>query len=149
MSGYIINRKRSGNSITCLACNLTSYHPDDVTYLFCGKCNKYHGKPRPTSLGVVRFRRARESGLFRDMFDEWKGNYSGPEFCLDGTSFYYSPATNKWSYIEIDGNPSKTSGRSFQEHFGVETEDVINILKDTHPEVAEKLIYNLNIFTVD
>jgi hypothetical protein len=46
--GYTINlhapkdRYDFGASITCHACNLTSYHPEDVKNRYCGNCHKFH-----------------------------------------------------------------------------------------------------------
>lgn len=29
-------------SITCPKCGMTSYHPDDIRYRYCGNCHGYH-----------------------------------------------------------------------------------------------------------
>lgn len=35
-----------GESITCLACGMTSYNKGDIHYRYCGKCKKFHhGEP--------------------------------------------------------------------------------------------------------
>lgn len=42
---YIITPDRGtagGLKITCLRCDHTSYHPDDVANLYCGFCNDWH-----------------------------------------------------------------------------------------------------------
>ena len=31
-----------GESFTCLLCNNTSFHPQDVLHLFCGYCHVFH-----------------------------------------------------------------------------------------------------------
>jgi len=32
----------NGRTITCLTCNMTSYHPDDVRHRYCGRCEVFH-----------------------------------------------------------------------------------------------------------
>lgn len=43
---YIIKEESTGRytikSITCLECNMTSYHPKDVEYKYCGNCHEFH-----------------------------------------------------------------------------------------------------------
>jgi hypothetical protein len=34
--------QNSQKSIECLLCGLQSFHPKDVEYRFCVKCNKFH-----------------------------------------------------------------------------------------------------------
>jgi hypothetical protein len=34
-----------GQAIKCLVCGLTSWHPQDVEYRFCGKCDRFHDAP--------------------------------------------------------------------------------------------------------
>lgn len=29
-------------SITCPVCEMTSYHPKDIEYRYCGKCHQFH-----------------------------------------------------------------------------------------------------------
>lgn len=31
-----------GRTITCLTCLMTSHHPDDVRYRYCGRCQVFH-----------------------------------------------------------------------------------------------------------
>lgn len=31
-----------GKSITCLRCEMTSHHPGDIEYLYCGHCHMFH-----------------------------------------------------------------------------------------------------------
>lgn len=38
MSTYLIHPE----SITCLLCGRTSYHPDDVKHKYCGHCHIFH-----------------------------------------------------------------------------------------------------------
>jgi len=52
-----------GAAIKCLTCNLTSYHPEDVTQRYCGKCHVFHEdvtqvdpKERRQSLATKFFR---------------------------------------------------------------------------------------------
>ncbi len=40
MKTYTISN--DGRSITCLICNMTSYHPEDVNHKYCGNCHMYH-----------------------------------------------------------------------------------------------------------
>ena len=44
-----------GKTITCLRCKMTSHHPDDVQYRYCGRCEAFHativsGVGQPPSL---------------------------------------------------------------------------------------------------
>lgn len=32
----------NGNSITCLMCGATSYHPEDIRNRYCGRCHVFH-----------------------------------------------------------------------------------------------------------
>lgn len=34
--------KLVGVAIKCLRCNMTSWHPKDVEYLYCGNCHEFH-----------------------------------------------------------------------------------------------------------
>lgn len=40
---YILNN--GGESITCMMCGLTSYNVNDVKFLYCGNCHKFHEPP--------------------------------------------------------------------------------------------------------
>lgn len=40
-------------SITCPTCGMTSYHPKDIEFRFCGKCDKFHDGSR-RGLGGVK-----------------------------------------------------------------------------------------------
>lgn len=40
-----------GRTITCLACQMTSHHPDDVRYRYCGRCEVFH--PTGAELGAT------------------------------------------------------------------------------------------------
>lgn len=40
MLAYTIQNE--GASITCLRCGMTSWHPQDVEHLYCGKCHTFH-----------------------------------------------------------------------------------------------------------
>jgi hypothetical protein len=40
-----------GKAITCLACNMTSHHPEDVRHRFCGRCNTFHPNILATGQG--------------------------------------------------------------------------------------------------
>ena len=40
--GYRLDREDGQASITCLSCDMTSYHPSDIAYLFCGHCHRFH-----------------------------------------------------------------------------------------------------------
>ena len=31
-----------GPCITCLVCHMSSFHPDDVRFRYCGRCAVYH-----------------------------------------------------------------------------------------------------------
>jgi hypothetical protein len=33
---------KAGAAIRCLICGLTSWHPDDVRFKYCGYCHNYH-----------------------------------------------------------------------------------------------------------
>jgi ribosomal protein S27AE len=37
---YTINAQ--GTAITCLRCGLESFNPNDVQFLYCGQCHKFH-----------------------------------------------------------------------------------------------------------
>ena len=38
----ILNDAGEGHAIKCLVCDMTSYHPEDVSQRFCGKCHIFH-----------------------------------------------------------------------------------------------------------
>ena len=35
------------DSILCLCCSMTSYHPTDIRERYCGFCHAYHSEERP------------------------------------------------------------------------------------------------------
>lgn len=41
---YEVRIQDGRDTIKCLVCNMTSWHPKDVEYLYCGNCHKFHAK---------------------------------------------------------------------------------------------------------
>jgi len=59
-----------GKSIKCLACGLTSYHPEDVRNRYCGKCHVFH---EDRFKGVTTTKPPPNAHLFRPMTGEAAG----------------------------------------------------------------------------
>lgn len=43
-------------AITCLICGMTSYHPQDVAFRYCGNCKLFHLSPLPGQIAQLRAR---------------------------------------------------------------------------------------------
>lgn len=42
VDSYKIGERDGQKNITCTDCGLTSFHPKDVQYKYCGNCHKFH-----------------------------------------------------------------------------------------------------------
>lgn len=48
---YKISRNEDNvERITCLICNMTSYHPQDIKHKYCGMCHDFHSQLRLRNL---------------------------------------------------------------------------------------------------
>jgi hypothetical protein len=52
---YRLNDNNGVESITCLRCGLTSYHPKDVESGYCGRCHVFHEDVQPITIGTERW----------------------------------------------------------------------------------------------
>lgn len=77
-----------------------------------------------------------------ELFDNDHKHYTGghAEIPLKGTPYSYEPDRNIWTTIEIFEDRSDFRWVSYS------TEEVLELLGESHPEIAEELLFNLDIF---
>lgn len=51
---YVIGVNQGSQFIRCLVCGLSSYHPEDIAHLYCGKCKHFHEAKPGRILWTVR-----------------------------------------------------------------------------------------------